>query len=68
MIKILGSAEQPCFVSGKTGRGVLNLKFDDKSFAGALHVEEMMKQIERRSKNGKPDDPKAGSKKAELQS
>lgn len=50
MLKVIGKSDQPCFVSGKTGRGVLEVKFADKSFTGSLHVEEMIKQIERRSK------------------
>lgn len=49
MITILGSSGTPCFVTGKRGAGVLNVRFKDKSFAGSLHIAEIAKQVERRN-------------------
>ena len=49
MVKVYGLTDKPCFITGRTGKDVLFVRFDDRSFSGAIHIAELQKQIERRA-------------------
>lgn len=50
MLKIIGIAEVPCCMTGKAGNDVLQVRFDDRQFAGVIHMTELQRMIERKSK------------------
>lgn len=63
MLKVSGIAETPCCLTGKTGNEVLQVRFDDKMFSGAIHLTELQKMIERRANaQREAGSPKAVSK------
>ena len=54
MVKVYGLTDKPCFITGKSGKDVWFVRFDDRSFSGAIHIGELQKQIERRANVDRP--------------
>jgi hypothetical protein len=50
MLKIIGfSKNKPCFLTGKTGPDIVEVRFLDKSFAGSLSWDELLKVMKRKA-------------------
>jgi hypothetical protein len=61
MLKVYEISTKPCFVTGKCEPTNLFVKFDDRSFTGVLAIQELLKQIQRRS-NAKAAERDAGKR------
>lgn len=50
MLKIIGfSKNKPCFLTGKNGPDTVEVRFLDKSFAGSLNWDELLKVMKRKA-------------------